>query len=48
MVHLSEMNAVTFGEKLELKCTMYRSSSGKYQEKDSKIAVSLTCDLGDL
>merc|ERR1711865_96719 len=38
-VKCSEAGAATWNETLSLICTMYRSSNGKYQEKNAKLAV---------
>ena len=38
-VKCSESGAATWNETLSLICTMYRSSNGKYQEKNAKLAV---------
>jgi len=38
-VKCSEGGAATWNETLSLICTMYRSSNGKYQEKNAKLAV---------
>ena len=40
--------AAVFNQKLTLLCTMYQSSSGKFQEKMSKVAVRLSYPLAEL